>query len=109
MMRPSIADICSYSVSNLSGSSPGFPGPQVSPVSGQEDKQCRYPAGNNNMADPVMNYAASLATASRPGTNIAAAAHFSRNSVARMSIVRPSGTFLHCTKHESKYVVQTKA
>ena len=24
-------------------------------------------------------------------------------------IVRPSGTFLHCTKHKSKYVVQTKA
>ena len=81
MRRPSIADVCSYSVSNLSGSSPGFPGPQVSPVSGQEDKQCRYPAGNNNMADPVMNYAASLATASSPGTNIAAAAHFYQQQV----------------------------
>ena len=82
MRRPSIADVCSYSVSNLSGSSPGFPGPQVSPVSGQEDKQCRYPAGNNNMADPVMNYAASLATASSPGTNIAAAAHFYQQQVS---------------------------
>ena len=69
-------------MSNLSGSSPGFPGgPQVSPVSGQEEKQCRYPAGNNNMTDPVMNYAASLATASSPGTNIAAAAHFYQQQV----------------------------
>ena len=68
------------SVSNLSGSSSGFPGP-VSPVSGQEEKQCRYPAGNNNMTDPVMNYAASLATASSPGTNIAAAAHFYQQQV----------------------------
>ena len=70
-------------MSNLSGSSPGFPGgPQVSPVSGQEEKQCRYPAANNNLGpDPVMNYAASLATASSPGTNIAAAAHFYQQQV----------------------------
>ena len=81
IVRPSLAEVGSYSVSNLSGSSPGFPGPQVSPVSGQEEKQCRYPAGNNNMADPVMNYAASLATASSPGTNIAAAAHFYQQQV----------------------------
>ena len=60
--------------------------------SGHEDKQCRYPASNNNMApnmagaggvagDPVMNYAASLATATSPGTNIAAAAHFYQQQV----------------------------
>lgn len=71
------------SVSNLSGSSSGFPGP-VSPVSGQEEKQCRYPTANNNLGpDPVMNYAASLATASSPGTNIAAAAHFYQQQVSQ--------------------------
>ena len=62
---------------------------------GHEDKQCRYPASNNNMSsnlpgggggvgvagDPVMNYAASLATATSPGTNIAAAAHFYQQQV----------------------------
>ena len=31
--------------------------------------------------DPVMNYAASLATATSPGTNIAAAAHFYQQQV----------------------------
>ena len=76
------------SVSNLSGTSSGFPGP-VSPVSGQEEKQCRYPAANNNLGpDPVMNYAASLATASSPGTNIAAAAHFYQQQVSQHHIVQ---------------------
>lgn len=83
----------SSSVSNLSGSSSGFPGP-VSPVSGQEDKQCRYPAANNNLGpDPVMNYAASLATASSPGTNIAAAAHFYQQQAAAAAM-DPAGHHL---------------
>ena len=34
------------------------------------------------MPDPVMNYAASLATATSPGTNIAAAAHFYQQQVS---------------------------
>ena len=54
---------------------------------GQDDKQCRYPSTNNNMSDPVMNYAASLATAAGAsagpaGTNIAAAAHFYQQQVS---------------------------
>ena len=84
------------SVSNLSVSSSGFPGSvspgAVSGLGGAEDKQCRYPGPvtNNNMGggggqpqavDPVMNYAASLATATSPGTNIAAAAHFYQQQV----------------------------
>merc|ERR1719500_1746536 len=84
------------SVSNLSASS-GFPGP-VSP--GHEDKQCQYPASNNNMTpgqmpgapgDPVMNYAASLATATSPGTNIAAAAHFYQQQQAAAAAMDPTG------------------
>jgi len=80
----------SSSVSNLSSSS-GFPGP-VSP--GQEDKQCRYPSSNNNMPDPVMNYAASLATATSPGTNIAAAAHFYQQQQAAAAAMDPTGHHL---------------
>lgn len=83
------------SVSNISSGS-GFPGP-VSPgnddhddntddndddVVGGDEKQCRYPGTNNNMSsDPVMNYAASLASASNSGSNIAAAAHFYQQQV----------------------------
>ena len=68
---------------------------------GHEDKQCRYPGTNNNMSgqmagagavgaggDPVMNYAASLATATSPGTNIAAAAHFYQQQVSSSATVK---------------------
>ena len=49
---------------------------------GGDEKQCRYPSTNNNMSsDPVMNYAASLASASNSGSNIAAAAHFYQQQV----------------------------
>jgi len=82
----------SSSVSNLSSGS-GFPGP-VSP--GQDDKQCRYPSSNNNMSDPVMNYAASLATAagSGPSTNIAAAAHFYQQQQAAAAAMDPTSHHL---------------
>ena len=41
-------------------------------------------AGVGAGGDPVMNYAASLATATSPGTNIAAAAHFYQQQVSRL-------------------------
>jgi len=71
----------SSSVSNLSAGST-FPG-TVSPThhSVGEDKSCRYPT-NNNMNDPVMNYAASLTGAASPGSTMAAAAHFYQQQAA---------------------------
>jgi len=71
----------SSSVSNLSAGS-SFPG-TVSPThhSVGEDKSCRYPS-NNNMNDPVMNYAATLTGAASPGSTMAAAAHFYQQQAA---------------------------
>ena len=73
---------------------------------GHEDKQCRYPASNNNMTpgqmpgapgDPVMNYAASLATATSPGTNIAAAAHFYQQQVSEAKENKKEGELVYCS------------
>ena len=70
------------SVSNLSPSSSGFPVSPGGQAGAGEDKQCRYP--NNNMADPVMNYAASLTGAASPGSTMAAAAHFYQQQVKHL-------------------------
>ena len=43
----------------------------------------QMPGAGGAVGDPVMNYAASLATATSPGTNIAAAAHFYQQQVMR--------------------------
>ena len=45
--------------------------------------------------DPVMNYAASLATATSPGTNIAAAAHFYQQQVSEAKENLKEGEFVY--------------